>query len=1343
MRRSIRLSPLGLRMLAASIVALLAVGQIPGTITAAKKMELPKKKPMQGLFADYYPANPFFIVVKQPDGTAIRTKLNPAELGGHLETEDGYTIVKSKSGWWLYGEKANGADVKAGKRRAGIDSPKGLRRGLGRVPSVWSGKAGQLRDQTFRVLQMANYQAQMQAAITGELPRVFRVPFILIATYWDPEKGQTGPAFEEGHDIEHFTKLLDGFGGNPTGTMTEFWLENSYGQLLVDVDVYGPYTSPRSLIDRCYYGNVEPEDQSETLNILNRGPGPITIDDEAILGEGDTGDDDILSLPAPVGNVPRLDDLDVAGNVLGVGGVGAVGMAVESVPQADPDVDWGKYDNDQDGFVDFTGFIHSGPDMAATGDPCQTWSHANEVSFLAGSAAAILEGQGVPVPEEVATLQFGMPTLDRNAAGMPVSVNRVFTMPETNLDIGVAVHEMMHALGEPDYYNTSYTSVGTGDWDIMAGGSWFGNPPGSNPIGAQPATKAFQGWITPTVVHGDMRNVKIAPRELLPYKGYNATKVTPNIILIPIAWTDSTAAADVYGLVKDPKNGKYITEGWYIENISRSVTSAPDFKEFKRSPYFDRLALGSGLLIWHFDYHRKSNVYYGQNDGQSDPNRSQMDLEEFDFNDNTQELQLNYTRGEPSDVWYGAATGMTSATRLAPPGLPSRGNPDPDLTGEGVTPPGGETTYDFKVSKNPGNYRLRATAVGTGDCTLTLYRKDGDTYQQVGTIDAGFINAEEELSVFNPTPGDWRIGVGDFLLCGNHTWKVDFSFPFLTMGQADTWTNEREAEDGSAINGTPTGWAITNIGPKAVDGWSHAADAGGSSTITLDILNLDKTEVDVSPGFVRTPEGSTNGNLPINVGKATTLEVPVYNNGGKDVKNVTVSLRTAAGQFIGSKVIPAIKAYDRAIASFKFTPTREGTGEVIATVDPANTIAEAHEGNNAQATQLQIGPANPQVLIVDDDGSFDAEDTYRGVLTALGIPFAVAQGHADLKTMKQYKVVIWSSGLERYQGQLNAGDRDAIRKYLDGGGRFWFLSLRAASALGEAAGRTNPGGGTEEMIGLLQNYFGATYVDTEQVGGGLVKGLGDAIGGKLQIKTDVFPGRPLQDVFDVAQSGVGKTTKLFDWEKGPTMGVKVEGDAAHKKFRAVYFGFNLAQVLDGNQQVALAGQVMDWLGIKGGSYTPSQAVVYHTQTRTRIAKEATVLNVYSFAAGAPRVLYRAKGDGGWQVLNLKASGVSGLYEGTIPGIWSSLRGLEYFIQSGTMYDPPSAPSVANYVSVAPPEFSTPKVAGMKFTRGANVGGTTAGDNLPATGVGSSALLGVMAIAAAAVTSSLLRRKRLS
>ncbi|MGH2728298.1 MAG: CARDB domain-containing protein, partial [Actinomycetota bacterium] len=473
------------------------------------------------------------------------------------------------------------------------------------------------------------------------------------------------------------------------------------------------------------------------------------------------------------------------------------------------------------------------------------------------------------------------------------------------------------------------------------------------------------------------------------------------------------------------------------------------------------------------------------------------------------------------------------------------GKPDAPLSGSGVVVPTQTANYDFTVSNSPGNYRLRASVVGEGDCILTLLYKDGDEYSvAAGPVDGGFVGDEEITYVINPPAGEWRLEVGDFLACTQHEWKISFTplspetIAADTLGAADTWKNPQSDADGNVTAGSPTGWAITNIGPKAYEGWEHASDAGGSPIITLDILKLDKSEVDVSPGFAAAALGKTGGTLPLNVGKATTLEVPVYNNGGKATKNVVVTVKTLAGETIGSKTIASLGGYERRVVKFAWTPTHEGPTHVVASVDPSHAIAEAHEGNNVQRTRLLVGPANPEVLVVDDDGSFDPEDTYLGALTALGVPFAVVHGHADAATLKKFDAVIWEAGLERYQGQLALGDRDAIRAYLDSGGRLWYVSPRAAAALGEAAGRTNPGGGTGEMIGLLRDYFGAKYVDTLQIGGGLVKGLGDAIGGKAQIKTDVFPGRPLQDQFDIAKSNFGVATKVLDWEKGPAIGVK-------------------------------------------------------------------------------------------------------------------------------------------------------------------------------------------------------------
>jgi len=138
-------------------------------------------------------------------------------------------------------------------------------------------------------------------------------------------------------------------------------------------------------------------------------------------------------------------------------------MARHAAQAADPNVDFGDYDNNGDGFVDAFIVLHAGPGAEVTGDPNGIWSHK----------WVLANGQ-------------------YNADG--TNIYAYLTVPEDSR-IGVCCHELGHLLfGFPDLYDTDYSSEGVGNWCLMAGGSWNGG--GEVPAHPSAWCKANQGWVT-------------------------------------------------------------------------------------------------------------------------------------------------------------------------------------------------------------------------------------------------------------------------------------------------------------------------------------------------------------------------------------------------------------------------------------------------------------------------------------------------------------------------------------------------------------------------------------------------------------------------------------------------------------------------------------------------------------------------------------------------------------------------------------------------------------------------------------------------------------------------------
>jgi M6 family metalloprotease-like protein len=158
-------------------------------------------------------------------------------------------------------------------------------------------------------------------------------------------------------------------------------------------------------------------------------------------------------------------------------------FAYDAVVAADAQagVNFADYDNNGDGVVDGVAIIHQGRGQEESGNTNDIWSHSWELSS-AGYSPAQRTFDGVLVDAYTA-----MP--EKNGSSMGT--------------IGVMCHEFGHNLGSPDFYDTDYGTGGqyngTGNWDVMAGGSWNGAS-GTKPAHHNAWTKNYFTWTNPAVL---------------------------------------------------------------------------------------------------------------------------------------------------------------------------------------------------------------------------------------------------------------------------------------------------------------------------------------------------------------------------------------------------------------------------------------------------------------------------------------------------------------------------------------------------------------------------------------------------------------------------------------------------------------------------------------------------------------------------------------------------------------------------------------------------------------------------------------------------------------------------
>ena len=183
-------------------------------------------------------------------------------------------------------------------------------------------------------------------------------------------------------------------------------------------------------------------------------------------------------------------------------------LFIEAINFAIKDVSLSDYDSDKDGYVDNIHIIFAGYGEEAGATSNAIWSH--EATF--------------------SPISIGGMFIDRYSCSPELRGNSGNGITR----IGPPCHEMGHALGAMDYYDTDYQKngqyEGTGQWDVMASGSW--NDDGIRPADFNPYVKAYDfGWVEVQTLSLDTVNV-IGP-STLPNKIYRIdTPVTGDFFML-------------------------------------------------------------------------------------------------------------------------------------------------------------------------------------------------------------------------------------------------------------------------------------------------------------------------------------------------------------------------------------------------------------------------------------------------------------------------------------------------------------------------------------------------------------------------------------------------------------------------------------------------------------------------------------------------------------------------------------------------------------------------------------------------------------------------------------------
>lgn len=159
----------------------------------------------------------------------------------------------------------------------------------------------------------------------------------------------------------------------------------------------------------------------------------------------------------------------------------------------DHQVDWSKFDNDKNNTVDMVFFIHAGwgENTVAEYDSDAIWAKESTTSLrveVDETSSVVFGCYGVCAEARVRSKSQ---LIEDIASG---NYGKTGYNPENlRMDgIGVCIHELSHALGLPDFYDTRSVAFGMDLWSVMDYGEYGNN--GYTPGNYTAYERNFMGW---------------------------------------------------------------------------------------------------------------------------------------------------------------------------------------------------------------------------------------------------------------------------------------------------------------------------------------------------------------------------------------------------------------------------------------------------------------------------------------------------------------------------------------------------------------------------------------------------------------------------------------------------------------------------------------------------------------------------------------------------------------------------------------------------------------------------------------------------------------------------------